>query len=181
MRDRNGYAMAKAVDAAMLYFTEKVEAGIKLIDDVDAMPAWRLDELAWELDCLYDYSGTLARKREWIRNALPYSYVYGTPKAIKDYLEGYFGNVTVLEGSGYGLDPYHFMVVMDGTATEEELAWAAKAIERTKNVRSVSDSYVVGVFDFVRVSDEMTDTAQKKYMSGDYRSGQIPETEEEEE
>ena len=88
LRDKNGYALAKALDAAMLYFTGKVEAGIKLIDDVDTMPEWRLDELAWELDCFYDWTGTIDEKRNWINKALPYSYDAGTPQAIKDRSPG---------------------------------------------------------------------------------------------
>ncbi len=177
LKDRNGNAMARAIDAALIYFTERVESGIALIGDVEAMPEWRLDELAWELDCIYDYSATVERKREWVKNALPYSYDYGTPKAIKDYLEGYFGEVTVLEGASYGLDPYHFMVVMNGTDSTQ-IAWAEAAIERTKNVRSVNDNNSVGVFDVVRIRDKATNIVQKNYPSGVYRSGQIPEEEE---
>ena len=179
LKDRNGLAMAKAVDAGMKYFTDRVEYGIKLIDNVDTMPEWRLDELAWEFDCFYDFTADVSKKRDWISNALKYSYDYGTPKATKDYLEGYFGEVTVMEGSRYGLDPYHFRVVMNGAASTDELSWAEKAIEKAKNVRSVSGEYAIGVFDRAYVRDSMTRIGQKEYRSGEYRAGEVPETGEE--
>ncbi len=43
--DKNGYAAAKAIEAAFQYVKDAVEEAISIVKDVDAMPEWRLDEL----------------------------------------------------------------------------------------------------------------------------------------
>ncbi len=134
LNDRNGYAVAKALEAGMAYMLKTLQAGVQTLTDVESMPEWRLDEMAWELGCPYDYNGTVENKRRWISNAVPYYSVLGTPKSIINYLEGYFDEVTVVPGA-----PYHFGVNVAGELDEEKEAWLRYAVERVKNVRSVFD------------------------------------------
>ena len=54
--DRNGHALAMAINAGLKMLNDSAAVGLKLINDYDAMPEWRLDELAWETNCLYDYT-----------------------------------------------------------------------------------------------------------------------------
>ena len=72
LRDPNGYALAKAIEAAMAYYAERVEAGIDAVTNPDKMPEWRLDEMAWEKGCMYGYDASLEAKRDWIKNAGAY-------------------------------------------------------------------------------------------------------------
>jgi P2-related tail formation protein len=143
-RDKNGYALAKAIEAGMGYFFERIEAGIAAVLDVDSMPEWRLDEMAWELNCLYDFSGTIDQKRYWIRNAEGLKRLHGTPQGILNYLEGYFQNADIEEFWEYGGQPFHFRVTVSGEDYNEgKIAWAQKAILAAKNVRSVLDDVTV--------------------------------------
>lgn len=144
LNDKNGYAMAKAIEAGLKYFLEKCQDGLDCVLDVEKMPEWRLDEMAWELNCLYDYAADVEAKRAWIRDATPLFASYGTPSAIYNYLAGYFDGIEVEEFWQYDGDPFHFRVTVDGEWTPENEAWARKAIAAAKNVRSVLDDMRLG-------------------------------------
>lgn len=140
LNDRNGYAMAKAIEHAFQAIADAAERGLEIIHDPQKMPKWRLDEYANELNCLYDYDGTLEQKRYWIEYAVYLYTVYGTPQAIYNFLEGYFQNIQVEENWEYGGEPFHFRVTISGGGYDAaKIAWAQKAILSVKNVRSVLD------------------------------------------
>ena len=144
LADRNGYALAKAIERAFQIVAEAAHHGIEIIKDPYKMPEWRLDELARELGCLYDNNGTLEQKRYWIINATYLYSVYGTPQAIYNFLEGYFQTVQVEENWEYGGDPFHFRVtVSGGDYSADKIAWAQKAIMNVKNLRSVLDDVTI--------------------------------------
>ena len=142
--DTNGYAVAKAIEAAMQALNGVVAQGLACIYDYDTMPEWRLDELAWETNCLYDYNAGIEAKRIWIKNAIPYYRLFGTPQAVYKFLSGYFDEVELEENWNYGADPFHFRVTVEGTWTPEHEAWALRAIAAAKNVRSVLDALRIG-------------------------------------
>ena len=155
LRDREGYALAKAIERALEIIAEKAEAGISCILDPDEMPVWRLDELAGELGCLYDYGGTEAQKRYWIKNAQKLYSVYGTPQAIYNYLEGVFAAVKVEEWFEYGGEPFHFRVtISDADVTETEIEWAAKAVEAVKRLGCTADGFESSTDGVITVSAE---------------------------
>ncbi len=142
--DKNGYAIAKAIEAGLQKMNDVVEQGLKCISDYDTMPEWRLDEMAWETNCLYDYNASVETKREWIKNAIPLYRLFGTPQAVYKYLSGYFDGIELEENWNYDGDPYHFRVTVEGVWTPENEAWARRAIGASKNVRSVLDSLRIG-------------------------------------
>lgn len=162
LADRNGYALAKAIERAFQIVAEGAKYGLEILKDPYKMPEWRLDELAWELGCLYDNNGTIEQKRYWIINATYLYSVYGTPQAIYNFLEGYFQTVQVEENWEYDGDPFHFRVtVSGGDYSADKIAWAQKAIMNVKNLRSVLDDVtfdnsaeiiVSGDFDWAPVS-----------------------------
>lgn len=133
--DKNGYAMAKAIETGMKIFAERLREAQDTILNIDKMPEWRLDELAWEYGTLYDYSAEIDVKREWIRNAISMAAILGTPGGIYQYLRGYFDNVKIIEG----IEPYTFRLETVGDYSPELEAWALRAAEQAKNVRSVMD------------------------------------------
>ena len=140
LEDKDGFAMCKALEAGMKYFLEKCQDGLNLILDVDEMPEWRLDELAWEYNILYDYDADVEIKRKWIANAMKFYSIYGTPAGIVQYLKAAFDNASIEEWTEYGGDPYHFRVNTTGEWSVENDAWARKSIAAVKNVRSVLDA-----------------------------------------
>ena len=140
LADRNGYAMAKALEAGLNAFLAVLQDGLDTVGDVEKMPEWRLDEMAWETQCLYDYDAEVAQKREWIKNALPYYRLYGTPKGIQEYLDGFFEDAVLEEASEYSGSAYHFRVRIPGPMDSASVDEAERAVLRIKNVRSVLDS-----------------------------------------
>lgn len=141
LNDRNGYAMAKALEAGLKDFLEIAQGALDTLSDVDKMPEWRLDELAWEYNIPYDYTADVSVKREWVRDVYSLSRLYGTPKGIEKYMTAYFDDARLEENWEYDGDPFHFRMNFEGTWTPERVAWATKAIEMVKNVRSVLDNY----------------------------------------
>lgn len=141
LEDKDGYAMAKAIEAGLKDFLTVAQQGLDTWGNVEKMPEWRLDELAWEYNIPYDYNAETDVKREWIRNVQALSRLYGTPEGITQYMGGYFESAKLLENWEYGGDPFHFRMEFPGSWTPEKVAWATRAINNVKNVRSVLDTY----------------------------------------
>ncbi len=144
LRDGTGYAMAKAIEAGINYFLTKCQEGLDTLQNVDKMPEWRLDEMAWEYNIPYDYNADIAQKREWVRNAIPMYRILGTKQAIIQYLQGYFGEVEVQENWEYAGDPFHFKVTVGGEWTPQNEEWTREAVDRVKSARSVLDDLRIG-------------------------------------
>lgn len=144
LQDKNGYAVAKAIEAAMQIMNDTIQQGVDCVLNYDTMPEWRLDELAWETNCLYDYNADIETKRRWIKSAIPLYRLFGTPEAIYQYIGSVFDNVDLEENWQYGGAPYHFRVTVEGEWTPEKEVWAKKAIGTAKNVRSVLDDLRIG-------------------------------------
>lgn len=139
LADRNGYALAKAIEAGLNALNAGALKGLETLSDFDSMPEWRLDELAWEYACPYNYRADVDVKRVWIKNAAIYGSLYGTPRAIVEYLGGLYERVTVEESQEYGGDPFHFRVLLEGDWHDANIPFVQSAIEDIKNVRSVLD------------------------------------------
>lgn len=177
LADKNGAAMAKAMEAAFSVFAETIQDGIDTALNIDLMPEWRLDEMAWELNCLYDYTATVDEKRAWIKSAASNYEKYGTPSAIISYLSGVFGYVTVEENWKYGGQPYHFRVNVNDDLTPEKEAWARRAIQKVKNVRSVLDGVALNLSATVGITPETSYTAFNYiYPGSSLYCGQIYDT-----
>ncbi len=144
LRDRTGRALAKGIETALKTMCGVVNDGVNAVVNVDIMPEWRLDELAWETNCLYDYGADITQKRRWIKDAIPLYRAFGTPSSIVQYLTGYFDDIEVEEWPGYNGSPFHFRVTVSGKWTDENEAWARRAIAASQNVRSVLDSLRIG-------------------------------------
>lgn len=125
LNDKNGYALACALLRGMTLMQETVDAGVACVQDVNAMPEWRLVEMAWELGCLYDYSASVDVKREWIRQSTPFAAMNGTPQAIYNYLRGFFERVELEENWLYGGSAFHFRVTVSGEWNARNERWNA--------------------------------------------------------
>ena len=147
MQDRNGHALAKAIEAALKYFLAAVGQGIACVQDVDTMPEWRLDEMAWELNVQwYDNQASASEKRQTIRDAREIYARLGTHDAVVRAVNGVFGQGRLEEWWQYGGSPYHFRVYTpDYDALEERYALFTRMVAVAANVRSVLDGvYYVG-------------------------------------
>ena len=136
LNDPNGYALAKAIEAGLNFFLRVAEEGLAIIQDVDRMPEWRLDELAWELDCLYDPLVDVDIKREWVRNAYLDSRRHGTAKGVQQYLKIYFGETSIQELGNTPSGAFLFDVNVSDVRSDDNERWIRAAVAKAKNVRS---------------------------------------------
>ena len=144
LEDKNGYAMAMAIGAGIKALNDGLLEGVGCVTDPDAMPEWRLDEVAWEYDIPYDYTAEPEVKREWIRNAYEISRLFGTRAGIERMMEAFVGSADVAEAPEYGGSAFHFRVRYTGSWDQDRVKWANTALRAAKNVRSVLDSYTFG-------------------------------------
>lgn len=165
LEDRDGWAMAKAIEAGMKHFLKVAQTAVDTWGNPDAMPEWRLDEMAWEYNIPYDYTADVEIKREWIRNVFALSKLYGTPDGIVQYMGAYYEDAQLQENWAYNGNPYHFRMVFPDSWTPEKVAWATKTINEVKNVRSVLDSFY---FKAKWLSDLFVGCALYTYEAGTY-------------
>lgn len=139
LNDKNGYAVAKAIEAAMQIFNDTLLAGVSILTDSDAMPEWRLDEVGWEYDLPFDYTTTLDVKRKWVEHAYEQSRLYGTAAGVETFLKAIFPDVSVEEWHEYGGDPYTFRITLDGEWSMENFRRVVGAVNEMRSVRSTFD------------------------------------------
>lgn len=163
LADKNGYAMAKAIERALQIMCETVQTGVDNLQNIDKMPEWRLDEMAWELGCLYDSNANIETKRRWIKDATPLYAALGTPQAVYNFLEGFFEQVELEENWQYAGEPYHFRVTVSGEWNDANESWMRRAIASAKNVRSVLDDIAVGSGTVITVQGEGNQLARFPY------------------
>jgi len=145
MDDRNGRAMARAMEAGMMAALEVVRRGVELVIDVQSMPEWRLDELAWELNTpWYIHDAGIDAKRSAILRGENVNRRLGTPWAVETVAGMYFGASEVQEWHDYDGEPFHFQVLTGNlnAATLHSVVFR-ELVERTKNARSVFDGVIV--------------------------------------
>lgn len=176
LQDKNGFAIAKAIETGMQMMNDAIQQGVDCVIDYDKMPEWRLDELAWETNCLYDYNADIESKRRWIKDAIPLYRLYGTPQAVYNYLEGFWDQVELEEHWQYSGDPFHFRVTVSGEWNNDNEAWLRRAIAASKNVRSVLDDIAIGSGTTIIVRGEGAELARfgPPLTSGSLYAGTVP-------
>lgn len=175
LTDHNGYALSKAIELGLQIFCQVIHDGTEVVLNVDTMPEWRLDEMAWEMNCLYDFDAGVQEKRGWIRNAVRNFAQFGTVASIESYLSSYFGYTTVEENWEYGGQPFHFRVSVNDNLTEKQREWAANAVSSVKNVRSVLDDILLHISATIEIETETENFLFPYVFPGDdVFSGQIP-------
>lgn len=144
LADRNGYAMAKAMEAGLNMMCGMIRDGVDTVLDVDKMPEWRLDEMAWELNIeWYEWTADVDIKRAQIKGAYEYYNRLGTRLAVKRAVGDVYGSGQVEEWFEYGGEPFTFRVYTSDTQAQSEKRDKFLALLNiVKNARSVLD----GVF-----------------------------------
>lgn len=145
LSDRNGRAMAAAIDAMLDYLFLRIARGALEVVDVDGMSEWRLDEMAWEYALpWYDRGADVARKRRVIRGMRQTLMIMGTPRAVKNVVTDYLGSTARLaEWWEYGGEPYHYRVISSGAVLEgRERRVLYAALDAARNVRSYMDEMI---------------------------------------
>ncbi|WP_034439415.1 phage tail protein I [Clostridium ihumii] len=110
---------------------------------IDELDEDTIDSLAWQFHVdFYDYTLTLDKKREIVKDSLKIHRIKGTPKAVEDMASTVFGKTKLKEWFEYDGKPFFFGLDVDVTergASPEELKKLDTLIEAYKNKRSWID------------------------------------------
>lgn len=145
MKDRNGYAIAKAIEKALRIFCDVCMDGADAVTNIDRMPEWRLNEYAWEYGIVwYDSTTSVDEKRKQIKYASSVFRMLGTKAGVLDAVEGVFGEGMIQEWFQYGGQPFHYKVyVTDDSAVYDRRNEFMRILGYVQNIRSVLDSVEV--------------------------------------
>lgn len=142
LRDRNGYAFAKALEYLFEQLDAIIEAGLEQLWNVNAMAEWRLDERAWEMNVRwYDYRADIETKRAVIAGAKEFRDRIGTPFAVERAISDVYGTGRVEEWYKYGGEPGYFRVLTtNASMLEENRSRFLWLLDQVKNCRSVLEN-----------------------------------------
>lgn len=142
--DKNGWALAKAIEAGLQIYLEKIQEGIDSALNPDKMPEWRLDELAGDENIFwYDYHADIAVKREMVKNARKVYALLGTKVGSQRAIQDFAADARIEEWFEYAGIPSHFRIYSRlGEAAEYALAMA-KSVNDVKRLTSVLDGIFI--------------------------------------
>lgn len=167
--DRNTRALIAAACHMVFRFLQAVEHAIVELTDIDRMSEEALDEKAYSLGMLwYDYQADVQKKRMWIAETEQMRRSIGTIAAIARLMTGAYAKCNVEEWPEYGGEPYHFRVTVFGSTDAKQEEWARKAIEHTKNLRSILD----GFYYSSTTSGIVLEAESRAYEAGYRRAGE---------
>lgn len=140
----------KALCAALTPQLRKIATELEfclIFSRIDELPENVLDELAFSLHIeWYDAMADIEVKRALIKSSDLVHMYHGTPYAIEQVVQDYFGEGYVEEWFDYGGLPYHFRVVTSNSAVTGALAnQFAKAIETVKRRSARFDQVIVSM------------------------------------
>lgn len=109
--DKFNKALAKALSVQLHKIAEKTEL-LSIWDHIDDLPEDMLDELAWSLHVdWYDRGAEIEIKKSLIKNADIVHMRLGTPWAVMQVIQDYFGYGEMREWWEYGGTPHYFKVL----------------------------------------------------------------------
>lgn len=132
-------SLSYALKQAITLLISKIER-VYLFSNIDELPENIVDLLAAELRTqYYDASLSLDKKRELVRNTLPWHMIAGTPAAVEELINVAFGGGKVKEWFEYGGNPYTFKVETLTPPPEGSYNYFLRMIQKVKNTRSKFD------------------------------------------
>lgn len=145
-QDPTTQAMCAALTPQLQKLAEEVKACL-ILPRVNELDEAVLDELAWQLHVdWYDANADIDVKRQIIKNALKIHRYRGTPYAVEQVIQDYFGDGHVEEWFEYGGEPYYFRVMTSNPSVTFELAERfVMAVEKVKNIRSRLEQVIISM------------------------------------
>lgn len=142
--DKNGFALAKAIEKGLQIFLEVIQEGIETATDLEKMPEWRLDEVAWALNVgWFDPDYSEEEKRKTLLQSMNVYRALGTKSAVQTAISAIYQDTVVSEWWEYGGEPYHFRILLDSTYENVDAEKHKRVLEKVefyKNLRSVLDA-----------------------------------------
>lgn len=145
--DKNGWALAKAVEAGIQILLDAVESGVGTALDPDKMPEWRLDELARDESLFwYDYDASLNAKREMIKSARQVYAMLGTRAGTQRAAQDYASDAKVQEWYEYGGEPAHFRIYSRMGEAAENAQAMAHSVNSVKRLSAVLEGIFIDLW-----------------------------------
>lgn len=142
--DRNGWALAKAIEKMLRIFHEKVQEGIDIALNPDKMPEWRLDEVAREENVFwYDYAADIDVKRELIKGASRVYSLLGTKAGAEYAAKDFAKDARIEEWFDYGGDPAHFRIYTRSSDAGAHAVGMAMSVNMVKRLSAVLDGIFI--------------------------------------
>lgn len=141
-RDRNGYALAKAISWAVEQFCADIEKADAFLTDPNRMPEWALDEYAYNYGLKwYDKTASIEVKRQWVKDAEYMRYCIGTKEAVRHLMLSLYKYCSIDEWFEYDGKPFEFRVGISGDTSENQEIWAMQTVGVVKNLRSMLTAF----------------------------------------
>lgn len=156
-------ALCLAITPQFRQLADEVKACL-IYSRVDQLNDTALDELAWQMHIdWYDAGAELNVKRQLVKDAIMIHRYRGTPYAVEQLVEAYFGDGYVQEWFEYGGDPYMFKVVTSNpSVTGDQAAQFLKVLNSVKNARSHLEEIIISL------TGEMQECFADVVHTGDY-------------
>ncbi|WP_026486679.1 phage tail protein I [Caldanaerobius polysaccharolyticus] len=145
-QDPTTQALCSALNPQFRQLADEVKACL-IFSRIDELDDAALDELAWQMHVdWYDANADVEIKRNLIKSAIKVHRYRGTPFAVEEVIQSYFGDGYVQEWFDYGGDPYKFKVVTNNpSVTAEQADQFIKVLNKVKNVRSHLETIIVAL------------------------------------
>lgn len=142
--------LVKAMADAITPELQSVSADIVqciLLSRIDELSEDVVDLLAWQMHVdWYDSTADIEIKRQLVKSAPRIHRQRGTPAAVEEVIQTYFGDGYVQEWFDYGGDPYKFKVVCSNPSINAELANQFIAVlNSVKNTRSHLEEILIAL------------------------------------
>lgn len=137
-------ALADVLSLAMQRAAQSIDL-YSVWDHVDALDEETLDELAWELHIdWYDKAAGLGVKRALVKNSDLVHMRLGTPWAVMNVINEYFGYGEMREWWEYGGEPHHFKILSTNPRiTSDELDRFMHILNIVKRASSWLDDILI--------------------------------------
>ena len=144
--DHSVKALAMAIDQELQGISSEINLCL-IWSRIDELPEDVIDLLAWHLHIdWYDSAADISIKRQLVKSATRIHQQRGTPAAVEEIIQTYFGDGYVQEWFEYGGDPYRFKVISSNASITAELANQFIAVlNSVKNTRSHLESILIAL------------------------------------
>lgn len=145
-QDATTNALCSALTPQFRQLADETKACL-IFSRIDNLDNVALDELAWQMHVdWYDANADITIKRQIIKKALKVHRHRGTPYAVEQVIQDYFGDGKIEEWFEYGGEPYYFRVITSNKSiTGEQADQFIKAVDKVKNLRSVLEQVIISM------------------------------------
>ena len=144
--DPTTVALCTALNPQFITIGDEIKSCL-IYSRIDYLESDVLDELAFQIEMdWYDSTADIVIKRKLLKNALKVFRTRGTPYAVEQVIQDYFGDGYIEEWFDYDGDPYKFRVVTSNSSVTSELAnQFTMAVNSVKNLRSVLEEIIIAL------------------------------------